>query len=174
MAVGSTYVPIATTTLGSAAASYTFSSIPSTYTDLVLVMLIRSTYSGNQDYSLITFNSDTGTNYSYTFLNGSGTSATSGRSSSVAYISDSTFAAANFASNTFTPAIVNIQNYANTTTYKTTVSRSSSTTTSGQVSATTGLWRNTSAINTINIKCFQSGANFDTGSTFTLYGIAAA
>lgn len=168
-----TYEPIASTTLGAAASTVTFSSIPGTYTDLVLVMSIRSTFSGNIDYSLMRFNSDTANNYSYTFINGSGSIPTSNRSSNVPYISDSTFAAANIASNVFTPAIINIQNYSNSTTNKTTISRSSSTTTDGQVSATVGLWRSTNAINRIDLTCFQSGGQYATGSTFTLYVVKA-
>jgi hypothetical protein len=168
-----TYSQIATQTLGSNTTTVTFSSISGTYTDLVLVINIRSTAASNEDYSLLRFNSDTGNNYSYTYLNGSGTAATSGRSSNVSYISDVTFAAANITSGIFTPGIINIQNYSNTTTNKTTVSRGSSTTTTGQVSATAGLWRSTSAITSISLSCFQSGAQFASGSTFSLYGIKA-
>ena len=78
MAAGSTYTPIATTTLGSAATSYTFTSIPSTYTDLVLVGNLSS--SSNTNISIRIY-SDSGTNYSNTYLtgvNGTGASSASG------------------------------------------------------------------------------------------------
>jgi len=58
-----TYEPIATTTLGSAAATITFSSIPATYTDLVIVFAGTATANLNP---LMSFNSDSGTNYSTT------------------------------------------------------------------------------------------------------------
>jgi hypothetical protein len=65
-----------------------------------------------------------------------------------------------------------MMNYANTTTNKSLLSRASW----GDYSlmrAIIGLWRNTNAINTIKILT-ANGNNFDVGSTFTLYGIAAA
>ena len=62
MAAGSTYTPIATTTLGSAASSVTFSSISGSYTDLIL---ITNPSSATTDQSIyVQFNADTGTNYS--------------------------------------------------------------------------------------------------------------
>jgi hypothetical protein len=67
--------------------------------------------------------------------------------------------------------IHNIQNYSNTTTFKTTVRRGGSTG-SGMPQAEVGLWRNTSAISTILLTA--GSGNFGVGTTFTLYGIKAA
>jgi hypothetical protein len=67
-------------------------------------------------------------------------------------------------------AIVNIINYSNTTTYKTLLGRGN--TSASRIQATVGLWRSTSAINRIDLNI--QGDNFAVGSTFTLYGIAAA
>ena len=61
-----TYEPIATNTLGSAASSVTFSSIPSTYTDLIVVMNYANS-TGLADV-FFRFNGDTGSNYSDTIL----------------------------------------------------------------------------------------------------------
>jgi len=71
------------------------------------------------------------------------------------------------------PSTVTIQinNYSNTTTYKQILSRFSSVTKS--VEASTWLWRNTAAINTLVVNS-QSGANIAAGTTLTLYGITAA
>jgi hypothetical protein len=85
----STYTPIATQTLGSAAASVTFSSIPQGYTDLILV--INYATSASTGNALLRFNSDTGSNYSETALIGNGTTATSDRESSVTTIPISWF-----------------------------------------------------------------------------------
>jgi hypothetical protein len=64
-------------------------------------------------------------------------------------------------------------NYSNTTTYKTALNRSNQA--AGGVDATVGLWRSTAAIDTIRFYANTNGSqNFLTGSTFTLYGIAAA
>jgi hypothetical protein len=60
-----TYVALATQTLGSAAASVTFSSIPATYTDLVLITSVQNNSGGNRAMQII-LNADTATNYSGT------------------------------------------------------------------------------------------------------------
>ena len=165
MAAGSTYTPIATTTLGSAQATVTFSSLAS-YTDIVLVMQAKNS-AGDSNVRL-RFNSDTGSNYSSTFLDGNGTSAFSSRTTSAtfAYLDNYGQIGNNFNSN----IIVNIMNYGNSTTYKTIISRANNA--AMGVDAIVSLWRNTAAITSLILS--QGGNNFDTGSTFTLYGIAAA
>jgi hypothetical protein len=169
-----TYTPLANATVSVTAASITFSNIPATYRDLVLSLGIRSTYAlGNDDYLKLTFNGDTGNNYNYLFMNGSGTAATSGSNSNVAFISDSTFSTSTAASGIFTPVQINIQDYSATDKHKTTVSRSSASTTGLVVSATAGRWANTAAVNSITLTCFQAAATFAAGSTFSLYGIAS-
>jgi hypothetical protein len=166
----STYEPIATTTLGSAASSVTFSSISGSYTDLVIVCAVFNSADGAG--TEFQFNSDTGTNYSNTFLEGSGTTATSSRESNQASIQMSF----NVGGNSTNPCITtaNIQNYSNTTTNKTLIGRwnSASGGTYPGTAAAVGLWRSTSAITTVLIR--TGSGNFNTGSTFTLYGIKAA
>ena len=162
-----TYVPIMTQTLGSAAASVTFSSIPQGYTDLVFVIQAGSATA--EDIGM-RFNSDSATNYSTTILAGGGSSASSGRTTNVTGITidSNAYNTVNLNKN----AIVHIQNYSNTTTYKTVLSRSSNASTG--VDAIVGLWRSTAAINSIYLYGFNSGYQFLSGSTFTLYGIASA
>lgn len=166
MAAGATYTPLATTTLGSSASSYTFSSIPSTYTDLVII--ISGTTSVADRTIRAQFNSDTGSNYSMTNVLGYSGGAISQRVSNVtsAYLSSS--------SDTTNPAtyISNVMNYSNTTTYKTVIARDSTNGSSSTAAALVSLWRSTSAINSITL--FPNTGNWNTGSTFTLYGIAAA
>lgn len=164
----STYTSIATQTLSSAAASVTFSSIPSTYTDLVLVMQFSITTANDSVYMRL--NSDSGSNYSNTTLSGNGTSAISGRdTSSTQGIRLSAYNTAQAAS-TRQVNITQLQNYANTTTNKTVLNRYSSV---GGTEAVVGLWRSTAAINSILLRFFSS-QNFETGSTFTLYGVKSA
>jgi len=167
--MASTYTPIATTTLGSAAASYTFSSIPSTYTDLVLVGNASTTVANGS--ITMQFNGDTGTNYSYTFLYGTGSAAGSSRSSNAQIIGLMGFAA-QVPIGDRAMGIAQLQNYSNTSTYKTVLVRNTPSV-SSTVEAAVGLWRSTSAINSITILAI-SGASIASGSTFTLYGIAAA
>lgn len=163
MPAGNTYVAIAEQTLGSNAASVTFSSISGAYTDLIMVVnAITSTAS---EYMSINLNSDTGSNYSRTNLAGNGTSAVSVRGSNetVGYIGAETYGTNALKFNT----VVHFMNYANTTTYKTFLSRANHVDLAAE--AIVGLWRSTSAITTIKVN-----SNFATGSTFTLYGILAA
>jgi len=167
MPAGSTYTPIATTTLGSTAATVTFSSIAATYTDLVLV--VAGGADGNSGYGL-RFNSDTGSNYSRTYLTGDGSTTSSGRDSNQTS-TDITFNG--YLQNNFNyNSIVNIMNYANTTTFKTIIARSNNAATG--VDTTVNLWRSTTAINSITIRTSSAGRVFSIGSTFTLYGIASA
>ena len=164
MPAGSTYSTIATTTLGSSASSVVFSSISGSYTDLVLV--INGLSSTTSSYVSINLNSDTGSNYSRTELAGDGTSGSSGRSpnETTAYLGGITYATNT--ANVYN-AIVNFQNYSNTTTNKTFISRINNANVG--TSAVVNLWRSTTAINRIEIF-----ATWGSGSTFTLYGIAAA
>lgn len=160
-----TYEPIATTTLSSAQATATFSSIPATYTDLILV------FSGSIDTSgrtiRLRFNSDSGTNYSDTYVSGDGTTATSSRTTSQA----SARISLGLTSSTQTVITSHIQNYSNSTTYKTLLSRGTSA--SDSANAIVSLWRSTSAITDIEVRLNSTG-NFNSDSTFTLYGIKAA
>jgi hypothetical protein len=163
----STYTPIATQTLGSSATSVTFSSIASTYTDLVVVMAVLPT--GSLGYApWFQFNSDTGSNYSFNYLTGDGSSATAGRQTSQTKGFTGYTIGLSGSSNT----IAHIQNYSNTTTNKTYIDRINETAGSFPgAGATVGLWRNTAAISTIKI---GTDGTFNTGSVFTLYGIKAA
>jgi hypothetical protein len=163
-----TYEPISTQTLGSAASSVTFSSIPATYTDLILVSVPIVTAATT---FAVRFNSDTASNYSATILTGDGTSAASTRVSSQTEIRISYVATAR-TTNT-SNIITQIQNYSNATTYKTLLSRDNAA--SDGAGAIVGLWRATpAAITSITIIPLSGGSIINTGSTFTLYGIKAA
>jgi len=155
----STYTPIASVTLSSAQSDVTFSGIPQTYTDLVVVANIKGD-TGNVGLNY-QFNSDTASNYSSTVLAGDGTSASSDRYSN----QTSAFFTSNYGAGTndWVTVISNIQNYANTTTNKTILTRWSKGT--GQLTAAVALWRKTpEAINTIKISAL--GVNFASGSTW--------
>ena len=162
MPAGSTYSTIATTTLGSAASSYTFSSIPSTYTDLIL---IRSGGISSPDEIALRFNGDTGSNYSYTNVSGYGTGTASGRGT------NQTMGRGGAAWTATNNTIWQIMNYANTTTNKTFLQRYNDP--GDTVGAAVTLWRSTAAINSVQVLNL-TGQNFTTGTTFTLYGITAA
>lgn len=167
MAKTATYAKIASTTLGSAQSSVTFSSLGS-YTDLILVMQNTLGGTGLQS-SFMRFNSDSGNNYSDTYLGGYSGGAASGRDTNNNAIRVSAYLAGTNPGNLRTTTI-QLQDYGNTTTNKTILCRDSS---PDETGACAGLWRNTAAITSIYL--FNGGAvNFAIGSTFTLYGIEAA
>jgi hypothetical protein len=166
MAAGATYFPLATTTLTSAASTVTFNSF-SGYTDLILVTdNIQS--GGTQGNLFIQFNSDSGSNYSRTWLSGDGATAYSGRESSQTKIGLTAYAYPQ--TTTRWAGLIHIQNYSNSTTYKNILIRGNNSAVG--VDAISGLWRSTSAITSLVLS--RSNDNFASGSTFTLYGIAAA
>ena len=170
--MASTYEPIATTTLGSNQASYTFSSIPATYTDLILIINMQSSYTGDAgNGARLQFNGDTGSNYSDTNLRGNGSSASSYRISNSTYIQLGLLPSSGGGTpaGTLGTGIANIQNYSNSTTYKTVLGRTNNS--YAFVEASVGMWRNTAPITSIT---YFGDGNILAGSTFTLYGIKAA
>ena len=162
-----TYEPIATTTLGSAVATITFSSIAATYTDLRLVITATSSTAGAD--IAVRYNSDTGANYSLTRLTGNGSTAASGsRTNTSESIIDSNGLSATV------PSLyeVDIFSYAGST-FKTLLARTAQDFNgSGGVYTSVNLWRNTAAITSITL--FLTAYNFNAGTTATLYGIKNA
>jgi hypothetical protein len=158
-----TYEPIATTTLSSGVTNLTFSSIPSTYTDLILVCN-GSTAANANNY--LQFNGDSGSNYSATRLSGDGSAVSTARNSNQTQILLDGFGywTSTFGAN----KVIHIMNYKNTTTNKTVLTRANSTV---GTDAIVGMWRSTAAITSVR---FNSDSTLQTGSTFTLYGVKNA
>jgi hypothetical protein len=159
-----TYDKIEAKTLGSAQASVSFTSIPSTYTDLVLIVEGIATSGGTSALAL-QFNGDTSSAYSGTRLSGNGSTASSDR-----YPATTVMGGGLITSSVRFNNIINIQNYSNTTTYKTALFRAN--VSDALVRTSVNMWINTSAINRADL--LAVGTTFATGSTFTLYGIKAA
>ena len=168
-----TYEPISSQVLTGTQATITFSSIPQTYTDLVLVTSIRSSYTTG-DGSKMTLNSDTGTNYSQTRLYANA-SVNSDRTSNSNWIDVNYNPGADSTAGIFGLSVTHFLNYSNTTTFKPMITRWSNMQTSGttHTALMVSMWRSTNAISTITITPYQS-TTFAIGSTFTLYGIKAA
>ena len=165
MPAGPTYEPIATQTVsGSSTGTVTFTSIPSTYTDIVVI--INAGYLSDSRDITWRINNNTGSNYSGTVASGNGTSATSSR-----YLSQNKHFTNCLGFPDAGTGIIYLMNYANTTTFKTAISRAGTTTNVTQVNS--HLWQLTDAINRLDFFPNVSG-NFLSGSTFTLYGIKAA
>lgn len=162
-----TYDKIASTTVsGTSTNSVTLSSITGAYTDLVLIINAGATATScGLTYQL---NGDSSSLYSVTALRGNGSAASSFRQTGADRV-----VVSNFSEPPTTGGgvyIINFQNYSNTTTFKTSISRGNSA--GFGVDAFTGLYRSTSAITSVTI--LIAGGNYNSGSTFNLYGIKAA
>jgi hypothetical protein len=170
--MANTYVAIATTTVGSGGtANITFSSIPATYTDLAILVSLRSNNSAVFDNVKITFNNNT-SSYNYRSLNGNGSAASSDSFTSdpadkiIGIINGDTSTASTFGS-----LYVYIPNYAGSTNKSLaidSVSENNATTAYARIAA--NLWSNTAAITSIKLEPY-AGTSFNQHSTATLYGI---
>ena len=165
-----TYEPIQTLTTANATTnSVTFSSIPQTYTDLILVCSVLGATSSAWTVTG-QYNSDTAANYSFTSMLGNGTTLSSSRSTGASNFQVAGILGGLSTTNPVT-GIVQIMNYSNTTTYKTGLTRDQDA--SGTV-VQTHLWRSTAAITSIKLYMTTSTYYFANNSNFTLYGIKAA
>jgi len=167
--VAKTYEAIASHTLSSNAASYEFTSIPGTFTDLIVVCAIDTTKTATGGDSIgIRLNGDTGSNYSTTWLQGDGSSASSTRLSSATeiFIGD-----ASGSENNIRPIIFNVMSYANTNVFKTVLS---SFTSSVYLGRTVGLWRDTSAVTSVLVRSYAGSFNLTSGTTLAIFGVKAA
>lgn len=160
----STEVAIASQTLGSATATITFSSIPSTYTDIRVV--VNGTPTGNTQFRL-RFNNDSGANYSGTEVRANGASAGSDRYNSDTGIYSNWAAFATSAQPVLTT--FNVFSYASSAKKTTLSTFNQDTNGSGTIEYGVGLWNSTSAITTIDLSA--AGNSFNTGTIVTLYGI---
>jgi hypothetical protein len=168
-----TYTPIAKRVITSPTTTVTFSNIPSTYTDLVVVCSLIGISTGQGfRYQVGTSGTiDTGNNYSYTWISGKGTGSPNTASNRVSTTNQGQIGWAwQGSSENLSVVTANFQNYSNTTTFKSSIGRTSDVT--KEVSAIVNLWRSTNAIT--DLRLFPSnGYTMAAGSTLTLYGIKA-
>ncbi len=165
--MATTYDKIATTTLGSASATITFSSISASYTDLRLVIVALQ---GSGNNIALRFNSDSGANYSRIRLIGNGTTATSTQATG-----DTEIDLNREALSSTNPSLyeVDIFSYAGSTHKTLLATTNEDRNGSGSVVKTVGLWRDTTAINSITITSL-SADTMGAGTTATIYGILKA
>jgi hypothetical protein len=162
-----TYDPIATTTLGIASTSITFSSIPATYSDLRLVF-VGSTVSS--DGISVRVNGDTSSSYSDTSLEGRGTAVASQQLSNRTFWSLAGFWSANTDTTIFMQTL-DIFSYTQGVNKTALGTSSLDKNGSGDVLRTIHLWRSASVINSLTV---AASVNMPIGTTATLYGIKNA
>lgn len=167
------YYSITTVTVGSGGSAYIeFTSIPSTYTHLQIRTFQRDTGTpANMDNLYLQVNSDTGANYSYHRLIGTGSSVLATTDTNTSNLKVGLQPNAGITANAFGSSIIDILDYANTSKNKTfrTLVGSDTNDSNGNVSLFSGLWRNTNAIT--SIKIYPEANNFAQYSHFALYGI---
>jgi len=158
-----TYTLIDSTVLGSSASSVTFSGIAADWRDLVLVFTVTSS---DNAFPLMRFNSDTGSNYNNIWMVGDGSTAASSRQ-----VNASSIRATNAVLDT-TPSvtIIQIMDYTATDKHKSVLIRENTSGSDAETFAGAGRWASTSAITSIVV---NASGNFNSGSTFYLYGIEA-
>ena len=171
--MAATYELIESVTLGSAAATVTFSSIPGTFDDLAIVGSVRMSQSSIFDLAKIRFNgAASDTSHSSRGLYGDG--STPGSTS----VSDCRLGAINgptSTSNTFTSFEIYLPNYAGGTnkSYSSTCTHETNAT-GAYIQAWAGLWSSTSAITQVQFLSALYSGNFVIGSSVHLYGITKA
>ena len=168
-----TYEPIATTTLGSAASSITFTSIASSWTDLRLVAVLSNNGAGG-DSLYITCNGDAvgaTSLYSETRLRGDGSTASSARSTSASIWGNSAISLPNTATGKLF-ATLDLFSYAGSTNKTALGTYNDDRNGSGSVFRYVHLRSATTAISSLTLYC--GSYSFDVGSTATLYGIKNA
>jgi hypothetical protein len=166
-----TYEPLATTNITAGTSVISYQSLSSAYTDFILVASnVTGSVAGTTLY--LRFNNDSGANYSNTELYGNGTTAASSKNTGFTVIPMMYFITQGTLQ-TGQIAIAQILNYSNTSVYKTVIVRENNAADPNYpgTGAIVGLWRNTAAINRIDIS--NNGYTFN-GGTLTLYGIKAA
>ncbi len=160
------YIALATTTLGSAAGSVTFSSIPTSVNGVALrdlVLIFDGTLSSSSGNIRVQFNGDTSSSYTYVFMLGSG----SGSGASGAGNFDGVLGGVVGAS-IRSAQIFQVMDYSATDKHKTVLNRSASQ--NDNVYAIVSRWPSNTAVNSIRV--IVSGVNLASGTTISLYGVA--
>lgn len=168
-----TYTLITSSTVGSGGtANIDFTSIPSSYTDLLIKCSARTNRTGSyEDAIKITFNNTGGTAYSTLRLYGDGSSATSSSGTSAANILPYSVSSNTVTANTFGTFDLYVPNYLSSSNKSATIDMVSEDNATNAIQGlAAGLWANTSAINRITLAP-NSGTLFLQYTTACLYGI---
>jgi hypothetical protein len=156
-----TYTPLATVTLGSDVSSVSFSAIPASYRDLIVVFNGTTQATGGRNF-VMRFNGDSGSNYSNVTMFGNGSTTSSGAAGTTSALNV-------IVDNNPGVAIAQIMDYSATDKHKTVLGRGN--VAAIGVDARASRWANTAAITSITM--FPDTLKWLSGSTFSLYGVIA-
>jgi hypothetical protein len=173
--MANTFVKIASVTVGSGgAASMDFTSIPATYTDLMVKISARGNRNNSGSLTVsLRFNSDSGANYSNRRVYGDGTTAASDSGSGDTYGTAGYVSKTYDTANTFGSCEIYVPNYAGSAakSYSSDGVEETNATLS-YASIVAGLWSGTSAITGISLFPSIGLFNWVEYSSATLYGIS--
>lgn len=159
-------VALATITLSGTQARVTFSSIPSTYRDLRLVMVAATNINSN---NFMRLNNDSAGNYAQVYVTGNGSTVTSGGFIGGSFVgTDSSGFTTTVVGDT--NHIIDILDYSATDKHKPMLFRSNRA--GGAIDMMVGRWASTAAVTSLYVDATNGGASgFTAGSTFSLYGV---
>jgi hypothetical protein len=173
--MANTYTLISSNVLASATTTVTFSSIPQTYTDLVLRASVRTSRSNYLDELMTQFNGDTATNYSATVVTGNAAATATSQVSNNTSTRFISVDASTAMANTFSNTEIYIPNYTGTANKPISASTvvENNDANNYMVRAVANLYRGSSAITSITFQSYSDPGVFTflTGSSFYLYGI---
>jgi hypothetical protein len=154
------------------ASSIDFTSISSSYNNLLILISVRRTSSTGTGQLAMQINGDTGSNYIYKLIEGTGTGVGAGSSSSSTQLRIGQAEPSNFTSDTFSSTSVLIPNYKGSNFKSVNTDSSSENNASESYNMfTANRWSSTSSITSISIFP-AAGGNFAQYSTAYLYGIS--
>jgi hypothetical protein len=156
-----TYNQINSVTLAASSSSVTFSSIPQNFRDLICIVSGTTSLVTN---TAVRLNADSGSNYSYVVVEGTGTSSTS-------FSATDTLPEVGRIGTTQSTSIIQIMDYSATDKHKSILGRGGGANDIVKMSATR--WANTAAVNSVAVIAIPSPRTFNSGTTLTLYGIEA-
>lgn len=160
-----TYRALANFTVTTNTATVTFSSIPNTFRDLVLVIEGTVTTAANK---IIRFNNDSGTNYPWVYMSGNGSSVLTSNNASTSLLTEAV-AAMNTTDRLFTQ--IDIMDYSATNKHKIALVKGGRS--GAGIDSIVCRWTNASnAISSISCS-LNNAASYTSGTTFALYGIAS-
>lgn len=171
--MANTYVAIQTVAVGATSqASIDFTSIPATYTDLIVLCSLRNATASTAQSGWVKFNGSS-TGYSHRYLGADGASASSANDAAATRIYIGQVAGANATASTFANVLIYISNYASANYKSVYVDGAQETNaTTAYATLTAGLWSNTAAITSISLE--TTAGNYTQYSTATLYGIKSS
>ena len=162
---------IASNTLGSSAASVTFSNIPATYEDLILLLSTRAL-----DLTIIEMKLNGATStYSNTLLLGNGTNASSTKNTGQSYLRVGYINSDSNNANTFSTGEIYIPKYRSTTDKPiSSIGYTEANGTTAYIANYANLWQTSSAVTSITLEMAGSSSSFVSGSSFWLYGLKSS